>query len=410
MFEYYKGYEIDGSDTSYDLLTPNFEKLKEMFLYFINLDVINKSKPITVINIGTLNSKVHRKEIERDLIGKQYTIENYDELFNDILKYDLSSVTFKYYYVAVEKLSLKLKKELIDLLLNSSLETKSLKYNKPVIDSRWWNLDNGNFETQKDQITMFSSSKAWLDTCFKPIDYDSEKVANSYNINFTVSTIQGNVSPCLAYYVLEKISKRFLEYNINAFEDFQELNCCGKIDVKRDVSESMNVSIEEARYLLKYHKIKFFSEMEESFDEVYLDNLYQYVDTFNENMYNYDREIYYEAIDSLIFEDNKHLLGKQIYQKEYNLYNFIKQNINSDSEHLTISEYLKFCQSIAEFNNLSNLEIKKFTTIYFEFEKNNDDTQHICKIRLNVDNGEKYFELIYPHDCKGEIERILKRR
>ncbi len=29
MFEYYKGYEIDGSDTSYDLLTPNFEKLKE---------------------------------------------------------------------------------------------------------------------------------------------------------------------------------------------------------------------------------------------------------------------------------------------------------------------------------------------------------------------------------------------
>ncbi|MCT4594432.1 MAG: hypothetical protein N4A57_09215 [Anaeromicrobium sp.] len=42
MFLYYDGYEIDGSDTSYNILTPEMEKLKEVVNYYLQLKIIRK--------------------------------------------------------------------------------------------------------------------------------------------------------------------------------------------------------------------------------------------------------------------------------------------------------------------------------------------------------------------------------
>lgn len=74
MFEYSKGYENDGSDTSYNIIAPEFETCVEILNYYLRLKMVYKNAPIAVVTAGGPDRK--------EGWGKEYNRDNIDELWD----------------------------------------------------------------------------------------------------------------------------------------------------------------------------------------------------------------------------------------------------------------------------------------------------------------------------------------
>ncbi|NLD46526.1 MAG: hypothetical protein GX660_04920 [Clostridiaceae bacterium] len=79
MFLYWNGYEIDGSDTTYNLVVPARETLIEMSYFFLGLPLWDKSEKIYFVPDKSEDWAPHRCGFEGNL-----DFNNLDEIFNAI--------------------------------------------------------------------------------------------------------------------------------------------------------------------------------------------------------------------------------------------------------------------------------------------------------------------------------------
>ena len=80
MFLYEQGYEIDGSDSSYNLVDSEIQKILEVVKYILNLKIVNRKNPIKIKYSETLSynrSKWKEKTI------KWEELERLDTLFQN---------------------------------------------------------------------------------------------------------------------------------------------------------------------------------------------------------------------------------------------------------------------------------------------------------------------------------------
>ncbi len=65
MFTYWRGYEIDGSSTTYNIVFPDQKMYEEVLRYFINLKIINRDDDIylSILEVKGNGSNIrHTKE------------------------------------------------------------------------------------------------------------------------------------------------------------------------------------------------------------------------------------------------------------------------------------------------------------------------------------------------------------
>lgn len=87
MFKYWQGYEIDGSDTSFDLVLPNQAKVKEFFDFYMSLPIWDQSAGMTV-KINVKNNELWSPHRDVSSLEKSFSIENAKQVLseNEIMK------------------------------------------------------------------------------------------------------------------------------------------------------------------------------------------------------------------------------------------------------------------------------------------------------------------------------------
>ncbi len=405
MFEYYKGYEIDGSDTSYSLLTPNFEKLKEMLKFFFSLKVIDKNKMIRLKNAKRKDEKYAVNNIRYkidELEGKKYSRENIDELFDDLIKYDVDYVTIIYHYVKIESLFPEVKRELIDYIIAANKDL-NLEYHNPVLFG-----------------SLSDSTEEELYINFKPnIDrYGNDLTPDSltqlfikdeyYSLDFALSVVTGGIPSILPYYIMEKFSERFPEYGLNAFEDYNDINCCGKVYVDSAIYECFEILPEDFNKIFSNEKFRFI-EWEGYRDYKYIEN-----DKIYANEVLRLQKYYYSVLHKEYKEEDgvfldSYGLGKSVYSKQFTIYSLLKRYIKDDTNYVSYDDYVNFCKDLSEKMKLKVVEIKAYTNITLHISKNDgSEKYHVCNIRFNKEKGRGVFELIVPRTGRELVESLLK--
>ncbi|HPD01558.1 MAG TPA: hypothetical protein PLA01_09455, partial [Acetivibrio sp.] len=64
MFTYWKGYEIDGSSTAYNIVVPQREMISEVLRYFISLKIIDRKSDISLSYTEREKSASNKYECE----------------------------------------------------------------------------------------------------------------------------------------------------------------------------------------------------------------------------------------------------------------------------------------------------------------------------------------------------------
>lgn len=201
MFEYYEGYEIDGSDTSYNILTPEKERLKEVVNYYLNLKIIRKDIHIKITRVkperkGKLYKKSYYKH-ELDLM--------WEEIFNSSIKY----FEISYAYVNPYNLYPEIKRELITTIVeNSGLKEEKLV--QPVFAPNYYTQGYMEFfletDIAKKRYTEFN------EICGD--EYCDRQKDNPIRFVDVYCALGGPI--VLKYYALHKIAEAFPELEIDA--------------------------------------------------------------------------------------------------------------------------------------------------------------------------------------------------
>lgn len=410
MFEYYKGYEIDGSDTYYSLLTPNFEKVKEMITYVLSLKIVDKNKPIT-IKKANKNKRYVTKDFGRkeyfegeelpDLVDRDYDKNNLEELFYDLFEYEVSDFRLEFVYVNIENLYPDIKREIIDMILEERGSVKKYHFKNPVLTRMWSNFDRGlNYQVgelidcyfipQKLKNSIFDESRT-----LTPIDKIEEYTKESYfNVDFCVSTVMGGVQPLLSYYVLKKLTLRFPEYEIKALETLNKISCY-KLNVNDYIFESLQISPKDIEHMLSnqlisFNKTEWVNEgRTRHVNQILIDKGYLYLKQI------LDFEWYCDEtnLNAINYRDEHPL--------EYKLNKLLRNYYDPTTKYISIENYIKFCEKLYELNYLASNDIRKFTTSYFLLKETvNSEMTYECKVRFNVKEGKKIFEVIVPYECR----------
>ncbi|PAB61135.1 hypothetical protein [Anaeromicrobium sediminis] len=201
MFSYYDGYEIDGSDTSYNILTPEMEKLKEVVNYYLQLKIIRKDVPIKITKVNTKR--------KGKLCNKSYYKHELDLMWEDILSSSIKSFEISYEYVNPYNLYPEVKRELITSIVNNS-DIKEKDLIQPVF---WPNPYTQGYmqlflepDVAKKKYTNFN------EICRD--DYCNRQQDNPIRFVDVYCCLGGpNV---LKYYALKKMSLAFPELEIDA--------------------------------------------------------------------------------------------------------------------------------------------------------------------------------------------------
>ncbi len=413
MFEYYKGYEIDGSDTSYSLLTPDFEKMKEMLKFFFSLKVIDKNKDIKICYVSKSSQNKYTKDKVniKELVDKKYNRSNLDELFDDIIKYNVGYIEIRYNYVQIESLFPEVKREIIDYIVLANKNNMKLEYNNPVLTVINPYYDNSIYKSTVDNINITFNVEP--DDCFDDITPDDyiELCSKDSNcsIGFDVSVVHGGVSPILPYYIMEKMARRFPEYKLNPYKDYDDINCCGKIDVDWTINECFEISPKNFTKIFKNQEFSFIERINYK-DVKYIEEGKVYLHNVESNKYKFNKVMLKKCEEKdEVFEEN-YGYGKQIYSKEFAIYSILKRYKKDESEYITLDDYISFCQEIVEKIQLNHNEVKAYTVVYLNIFYENDKTKYYsCKVRFNTENSKGIFELIVPRKSWTLVNKLLSK-
>ncbi len=398
MFEYYKGYEIDGSDTSYSLLTPNFEKMKEILKYFLNLKIIDKKKEVYVHGYSIKRNK-YKCELE-----KSYNIANIEKLFEDLIKFDIDSITLKYQYVNIENIYPDVKNEIIEYILKKSDKYSKFNLINPILSSVNSYYDVHLTSDIVDVIKIVEGREIDYSFDLTPKNMkDSYLKLNYYDMDFGVSFIHGMVPLLLSYYTLEKIAEGFPEYNIMPFNDFNEIAFDFEHAIDYDISECFEIHQDDLKTIISNEVFQFTEKNKASVVDkgwLYTEFIFEKLDIFNKVIEDYSCNDSTKSYD----------LGKNIFTSEYKVFSLSNKYKTTEKNYLAYEDYIQLCTEIYNLNYLSINEIRKFTTTYLNIYENvNSNKYYKCKLRFNVEREKTFFQLIVPVESRKAISRFIER-
>lgn len=330
MFEYYKGYEIDGSDTCYNIITPEVEKIKELVNYYLNLKIIDKNTPITIYSVN--GKKKH------SLVGKYYNKHELNRLWEDVSGNKFFEISYK--YVDPNSLYPEVKRELIDFIVNNSNIKESDLVMPVFLDNRanigYMNiiLDSGKAKKNHFDIEGIYSKK-----------YQETIIKNPF-YSLQIDCILGCSGP-LKYYAIKKMSLTFPEYGIDSEESIGDISFC-EGDIERFIFEQIIIESNDFEYTI--HKILDNKNIE-------FNNKEKHLELANSRyIYKLEEKLKFEYID---VNDKEKSFSNYDEDKRkdviFDIYNKYFDN--------TVKGYVRYVQKLSELDFINNKDYEVYTKV-----------------------------------------------
>ncbi len=366
MFKSWRGYEIDGSDSSYNIYSPNKARLIEFVKYYLNLKTIDRHATFFI------QSFVYRKVVASVEVG-------FDELFNAITtacNSDAEHVKIGFQFVAFDKLYPEVKRDIISFIGGKQGETN---YTRPVVSD--YSADSC--------IDIYLSSRLISKTHFDPMSLSNEAyvervLSSEYFVLDICSPIGDQVE--VFKYNSHKMQEAFPEFEIDNYEidDFVNWHGC-----------MSSIVINERLYV----KANDYSEV------------FNLVETDSELTYNYDHfRIEYkrvkmpEKLDNLLFLHE--LPDLHDYKKNVNNpcppYDII-YGLGYLSTFMTSSDYLCFIEKLNGVTYFSDYEFKKYTKFYCNITLRGET--HKLLISFMRDKGTPIMCMDVPPQILEQVKR-----
>lgn len=390
MFKYYKGYEIDGSDTAYNIIIPDMKKIEEIVNYYLSLKVIHKNKKIIL--------KFNRNSI------KKYSIHELDEMWHYIYENNLKSFEIEYTYVATQNLYSEVKREIIDYLL------EDIKIKPKLIDP---NFTSSKQSTDYITVNCFNNKSVKVNKLddITSSDYHNNIIGNHklFNINFDCSVVRGNTSVLLAYYALRKISERFLELGINPENSINEslCSCCydvllinAKNHLKEEISFKSNDLIFTINKFIDCENFRF-----------YVSPYYKKLrprKNSNEIIPVISAIRYYDCdvMEYEVFDANKNLIDAHKTTSK----NKIIAKIFKNTLFKTVEQYVDFVETLSKVKFVTNEMLRELTFCYGIIkDKKRKDEFYVGLFFDKIDN-DLVLKLSVPYDRRSYVINNYKCR
>lgn len=215
MFEYTHGYEIDGSDTSYSILTPERGKCVEVVVYYLSLKTVEKHSPIEV----RLCRKMGMKKCDAEIVYIDHADLN--RLAELLGPPDILSCTIYHRFHPTASRYPEVKRAILDLAVPMDPQAKGRSLRNPVILSHMYDLDEVN------RIDIAFTPKGAVDTYDTSDDVSTQAyIARiqtgpycAVEINCALGAPYGSV-----IYGLDKLAGRFPELEIDAEAALKEMH------------------------------------------------------------------------------------------------------------------------------------------------------------------------------------------
>jgi len=372
MLQYYQSYEIDGSDTSYDLVVPEREKCIELLKFYFKLKTIHKGKPIKIHNATGKGSK--------SLKNQTFMPENIENLWDIIRSYDLKFIALQYTYVAPNSLYPEVKRELIDMLLKHA----GVKHTfvNPMFSEPYHTTD---------YIT--------IDFDCKPFDHRYDLACSeSYYAVVSKNTPFLNVGfDCslggpheLMFYGLSKIRDIFPEFEIDLHLN-EELLCYYEIKWDQLIKEGIPVESMDYKYTLE--RILTHSSVtlnQDGSKQIHLTRLPSGIENF-------------DPLKIYITEDRS--ANPNGWTKdEVNWYTALKGIMGKTT--LSIADYVEKMHKLAKAEIFSDADFENYTSFNLAIQTAKDNQQN-CTIKFVRTSTSPQMILLVPYKHRDRIIKLL---
>ncbi|MCT4620107.1 MAG: hypothetical protein N4A62_12035 [Marinisporobacter sp.] len=374
MFEYYDGYEIDGSDTSYNILTPEIEKLKEVVNYYLQLKIIRKDIPIKITKVNTKR--------KGELCNKSYYKHELDLMWEDVLSSSVKSFEISYKYVNPYNLYPEVKRELITSIVNN-FGIKEKDMIQPVLYPNAYT--QGYLEIH---LEPYSAKKRYTD--FNEIcgdDYCNRK--QDKPIRFVeVDCFLGGPN-VLKYYALKKMSLAFPELEIDAEANLENVSWY-EIYSENFLYEEIDCSSKDL-----YMKIDHILNLEcvKTYHENPFINTYHCNDKKKYQKYRYDSISYKEK--------EPRVLGQIDTELE------CLMDICEKYHDKTLRGHIEFAKKIAPLGFVTDEIFHRCTSIGLKIYRTNSNCSHYGEIYFSRKNNDIQLKLLVSQKLREYVERIL---
>lgn len=381
MFLYEQGYEIDGSDSSYNLVDCEIQKILEVVKYILNLKIVNRKNPIKIKYSESLSynrSKWKEKTI------KWENLEKLDALFQNP---KLSICEIYYPLMKVNRLYPNVKREIIDILLER--EQKHSKcpqsYQKPHMENP---VFISRYEERNSDVLTIYINEEMAKSVYECIELDLQKekivqkiIQNSCALLEINSIVGANRGYHL--YMIKKIAERFPEYEIDV-EDIMQYYETYFYSGYGELAERVYIDGRNVEELLHY----LWKEKGVSF-------LFQQ-DTKKRKYTNWREDLITdEDVVTLVHiptELEKYLESCKMLNKREPLYELLfaasKGKIN-----LSFGEYAAYVDKLKNASLLSDYEFEQHTEIYFYYEKKEKKSVHTYLCRMGYERKDGNIQL-----------------
>ncbi len=376
MFTYWKGYEIDGSSTTYNIVLPKRELISEMFRYLIQLNIIDRK---TNIHISYSERQVN--SLGYIYCGNEdYKPDEMDKICELLKRSDIEHFEISLSCIHPEKLYHELRKELYDLskirpggkelICNYHKTTTSPLSNGPALmiyfDIRFYEEDYEPLEDYEPEGLVFNSKTL---------------ISNIKGEHFTVNFECGPVFIFeYAAYITSKIAERFPEIGID-----------GGIDCEGGFTEGCTYS----HNLFKYERITFATEnialaistllssgliLPQQRGGKYGNEIFPCEQLYLFNLYNADRW------------ENGSLDNKIKAIKE----------ITSGEIEYTPEEYECFVNKVSKVEVIERIDFMHYCACCVKID------DHTCALTCKKEDGRIYLELRILPEIRDDIEKKLR--
>lgn len=373
MFTYWRGYEIDGSSTTYNIVVPQRELISEVLRYFINLKIIDRSPDISLsFSESQENSSknVHHK-------NESYTVDDIDKLCEILERPSTQSFFISTECIHPDKLYHEVRKELYDLSkIRPGAEDRVYNYKSPTVSPLNFGPDLGvNLEI------YFGNEQAVENYEPDGLVFNSKALVN--NMSRPHFSIDFGCGPGFIFeyaaYINSKLTERFPEIGIDG-----GIDCAGGFTDGCTYSSS----------LYKYERIIFSSE---KISEIIKSLLDKELILPQKRVGNYGNEIL--PCDKLFL---------------FNLYNADKwksdilgkesraiKGIMSGKKEYTPEEYECFVRKVSEAEMFDRIDFMHYCTCCIKIDDNN------CALTCIKENDRIWLELRVLPELRDDIEKKL---
>ncbi|MCM1991413.1 hypothetical protein [Oceanirhabdus seepicola] len=374
MFEYYEGYEIDGSDTSYNILTPEIEKLKEVVNYYLNLKIIRKDVPIQITRVNT--------EQKGEFYKKSYYKYELDLMWEDVFSSSIKSFEISYEYVNPYNLYPEVKRDLIkSIVKNFDLKEENLV--QPVL------LPN---EYTQGYMELFLEP----DIAKKRYTYFNEICGDDYcekqqnnNIRFIDVYCSLGGPNILKYYALKKMSMAFPELEIDAEANISNISWY-EIHGENFLYEQIDFSSKDLYTTI--NRILNLEGVETNYENPFI-NVYHCNDKEKYHQFRYESISYKEKEPKVLGEIDTELECLMGLCEKYH--------------DRTLRGHIEFAKQIAPLGFVTDKEFHRCTSIELKIFKPNSDSFNYGEIYFIRKNNGIQLKLLVPQKIRSYVERIL---